>query len=68
MTALQIAKYLKDLSNLDSIKIKKIKKNTNHFVYDISKARRELKFKPKIQVTKKILKAWFDKKKYELKN
>ena len=68
VTALQIAKYLKDLSNLDSIKIKKIKKNTSHFVYDISKARRELKFKPKIQVTKKILKAWFDKKKYELKN
>jgi len=68
VTALQIAKYLKDLSNLDSIKIKKIKKNTSHFVYDISKARRELKFKPKIQVSKKILKPWFDKKKYELKN
>ena len=56
ITAFQIAKYLKDLTSVDSIKIRKIKKNTNHFIYDISKAKRELKFKPKIQVSKKILK------------
>jgi len=60
VTSLEIAKYLKDLSNVNSIKIKKIKKNTNHFIYDISKAKRELKFKPKIQVSKKILKPWLD--------
>lgn len=56
VTAFQIAKYLKDLSNTDSIKIKKIQKNTNHFIYDISKAKRELKFKPKIRISKKVLK------------
>ena len=56
VTAFQIAKYLKDLTSVDSIKIRKIKKNTNHFIYDISKAESELKFKPKIQVSKKILK------------
>ena len=35
-------------------------KNTNHFIYDISKAKKELKFKPKIQVSKKILKSWLE--------
>ena len=57
VTAFQIAKYLKGLSGTNSIKIKKIQKNTNHFIYDISKAKRELKFKPKIWVSKKILKS-----------
>ena len=33
-----------------------IQKNTNHFIYDISKAKRELKFKPKIRISKKVLK------------
>ena len=56
VTAFQIAKYLKGLSDTDSIKIKKIQKNTNHFIYDISKAKRELKFKPKIRISKKVLK------------
>ena len=60
VTAFQIAKYLKDLSGADSIKIKKIQKNTNHFIYDISKAKKELKFKPKIQISKKILKPWLE--------
>ena len=60
VTAFQIAKYLKGLSDTDSIKIKKIQKNTNHFIYDISKAKKELKFKPKIQVSKKILKPWLE--------
>ena len=60
ITAFQIAKYLKDLSGADSIKIKKIQKNTNHFIYDISKAKKELKFKPKIQISKKILKPWLE--------
>ena len=68
ITSLHIAKYLKDLSNINSIKIKKIKKNTNHFIYDISKAKMELKFKPKIQVSKKILKPWIDNFKNRLRN
>ena len=60
VTSLQIAKHLKGLSGIGSIKIKKIGKSTNHFIYDISKAKKQLKFKPKIRVSKKILKPWFN--------
>jgi len=46
-TAKTLAKEISKI-NKAKIKIKKIQKETNHFYYDITKAKKELNFKPKI--------------------
>jgi len=60
VTALNIAKIFLKINDKYKIKIKKINRNTNHFVYDISKARKKLSFKAKIQPSEKIIKPWYN--------
>ncbi len=60
ITAMEIAKIFLKIDNTSKIKIKKINQTTNHFFYDISKARKKLKFKPKIKVTQKMIESWLD--------
>jgi len=60
ITAMEIAKIFLKIDKMSKIKIKKINQTTNHFFYDISKATKKLKFKPKIKVTEKMIKSWLD--------
>ena len=60
ITAMEIAKIFLKIDNTSKIKIKKINQTTNHFFYDISKATKKLKFKPKIKVTQKMIESWLD--------
>ena len=60
ITAMEIAKIFLKIDKTSKIKIKKINQTTNHFFYDISKATKKLKFKPKIKITQKMIKSWLD--------
>jgi len=55
ITAEDIAKNISKISK-SIIQIKKINKTTNHFFYDISKAKKEIKFKPIFKVDSQNLK------------
>jgi nucleoside-diphosphate-sugar epimerase len=60
MTALKIAQIFTEINSKYKIKNKIIRKNTNHFVYDMSKAKNKLKFKAQIQPSRQIIEPWFN--------
>ena len=59
ITANDIAKIISNISKNKKINIKNISKQTNHFVYDISNAKKILKFKPKEKIDEKSLTKWY---------
>ena len=60
ITANDIAKVLSKISGVNKITKQKLNKPTNHFLYDISVAKKELKFKPKEKINEKSLKIWYN--------
>ena len=60
LTSLDIAKKFLKLDSNIKIITKNIPKETNHFFYNIQKAEKELKFKPSIKISKKIIQECFN--------
>jgi len=59
ITANEIAKIISNISGNKTINIQKIKEATNHFIYDIEKSKKILKFRPKEKIDKKSLAKWY---------
>ena len=59
ITANDIAKIISNISKNKKINVKNISKQANHFVYDISNAKKILKFKPKEKIDEKSLTKWY---------
>jgi len=59
ITANEIAKIISNISGNKTINIQKINEATNHFIYDIEKSKKILKFRPKEKIDKKSLAKWY---------
>ena len=56
ITVKQIGNLLRNILKIKSIIIKEIKSETEHYFYDISLAKKELKFLPKMKFNEKTIK------------
>jgi len=59
ITANDIAKIISNISKNRKIKIQKVTKPTNHFIYNINNAKKILKFRPKEKIDRKSLATWY---------
>jgi len=59
ITANDIAKIISNISKNRKIKIQKVTKLTNHFIYNINNAKKILKFRPKEKIDRKSLATWY---------
>ena len=60
ITAKYIAEIISKISKNEKIEINKIPKQTNHFFYDITYAKKILKFRPKEKIDRRSLEKWYN--------